>query len=261
MVRVYDKEYFANSRMDAAAGPAVELPRYNQRKSNIEIRFIQGEENVMNLKRLFLYTLIGSVAISAVLGIAVIILGSFGELESRVLMTTFTITLTSILGLACGAYYDSKNARVMPGIGIVFSLIAAILAIYMIWAGDSGIDAVWKSAATASLLATSFALVCLVSLATLDARFMWSRYLIYAAVSLLSAILLYILWFEPESSSDFVGRLIGVLSIIIAAVTVVTPVFHKLSYKETSVDQLDSEIAALRSRLAELEAKRAEMDL
>jgi hypothetical protein len=213
----------------------------------------------MNLKRLFLYTLIGSVALSAVLGIGVIILGSFGELESRVLMTTFTITLTSILGLACGAYYDSKNARVLPTVGIAFSLIAAILGIYMIWAGDDGISAIWKSAATASLLATSSALVCLISLATLDKRFLWSRYLIYVCVSLLSAILLYILWFEPESSSDFVGRLIGVLSIVIAALTVVTPVFHKLSHNQNEILEIDSEIERLRSRLEELEKKRDQL--
>lgn len=213
----------------------------------------------MNLKRLFLYTLIASVAISAVLGIGVILFGEFGEFESRVLMTTFTITLTSILGLACGAHYESKNARILPTAGIACSLIAAILAIYMIWAGDGGVEAVWKSAATASLLATSCALVCLISLATLDSRFLWSRYLIYICVSILSSILLFILWFEPESSSDIMGRVIGVLSIIIAALTVVTPVFHKLSNKEAGVDQIDAEIASLRERLAELEAKRAGM--
>jgi uncharacterized membrane protein YoaK (UPF0700 family) len=134
-----------------------------------------------------------------------------------------------------------------------------MLGIYLIWAGDRGVDAVWKSAATASLLATSFALVCLVSLATLDKRFLWSRYLIYVAVTLLSAILLYILWFEPESSSDLVARIIAVLSIVIAALTVMTPVFHKLSQKETGVAEIDAEIEKLRARIAELEQKRADL--
>lgn len=213
----------------------------------------------MNLRKIFLYTLIISVAVSAVLGIGVILLGSFGELEGRVLITTFTITLTSILGLACGAYYESKKARGLPIVGIAFSLIAAILGIYLIWAPDPRIDAIWKSAATAGLLATSFALLCLVSLATLDKRFAWSRQLIYAAVTLLSAILLFILWFEPESSGEFVFRLIAVLSIVIAALTVMTPVFHRLSQKETGVAEIDAEIEKLRTRLLELEQKRSEL--
>ena len=213
----------------------------------------------MNLKKIFLYTLIISVAVSAVLGIGVILFGSFGEFEGRVLMTTFTVTLTSILGLACGAYYESKRAKNLPVAGIAFSLLAATLGIYLIWAGDRGVDAVWKSAATASLLATSLALLCLISLATLDKRFAWSRLLIYVSVTLLSAILLFILWFEPESSDDFVGRVIAVLSIIIASLTVMTPVFHRLSQKETGIAEIDAEIEKLRARIAELEQKRSEL--
>ena len=213
----------------------------------------------MNLRKIFLYTLIISVAVSAVLGIGVVLFDSFGDFQSRVLMTTFTITLTSILGLACGAYYESKRSKGLPVAGIAFSLIAAMLGIYLIWAGDRGVDAVWKSAATASLLATSLALLCLVSLATLDKRFAWSRYLIYTSVTLLSAILLFILWFEPENSGDFVPRLIAVLSIVIASLTVMTPVFHRLSQKETGVAEIDAEIEKLRTRIAELEEKRAEL--
>ena len=52
----------------------------------------------MNLRKFFLYTLIISVVVSALLGIGVVLFGDFGYIEVRVLMTTFTITLTSILG-------------------------------------------------------------------------------------------------------------------------------------------------------------------
>jgi hypothetical protein len=213
----------------------------------------------MNLKKIFLYTLITSVAVSAVLGIGVILFGSFGELESRVLLTTFTIACTSILGLACGAYYESKQARNLPLAGILFSLVAAALCIYMIWIGDAGIEAIWKSAATTTLLATACGHLSLVSLATLDTRFNWSRQTIYLCVSILVVIVLYILWFEPDSSSDLVSRILGVLSIVIAALTVVTPVFHKLSHKETDAAQIDAEIATLRARIEELESKKREV--
>ncbi len=213
----------------------------------------------MNLKKIFLYTLITSVAVSAVLGIGVILLGSFGKLESRVLMTTFTITCTSILGLACGAYYESKKARNLPLAGIFLSILAALLCIYMIWAGDRGFDAVWKSAATAALLATACGHLSLISLATLDKRFRWSRQALFVCIPVLVAILLYILWFEPDSSSDLVSRIIGVLSILIASLTVVTPVFHKLSHKEADAAEIDAEIEKLRARIAELEAKRGSL--
>ncbi|MEO6050537.1 MAG: hypothetical protein ABIP78_04305 [Pyrinomonadaceae bacterium] len=66
----------------------------------------------MNLKRLFLYTLIASVAFSAIVGIGVVLFGNFGELEIRVMFSTLTITVTTILGLACGAYLETKRGRI-----------------------------------------------------------------------------------------------------------------------------------------------------
>lgn len=214
----------------------------------------------MDLRKLFLYMLIGSVAICAVLGIVVLLFGTFGEFESKVLGTTFTITVTSILGLACGAYYEEKGARAMPFTGIALSIIAAILIIFVIWAHAVTGDIYAKSTVTSSMLATTFALLSLVSLATLDKRFAWSRTVIIIAAVALDAILLYLIWVNPDNESDFVARSIGVLSIIIASLVVVTPVFHKLSRTEPALDQLDAEIASVKARLAELEAKRSKLD-
>jgi hypothetical protein len=211
----------------------------------------------MNLRKTFLYLLIGSVTICALMGIGVILFGTFGEFESRVLATTFTVTVTSILGLACGAYYESKQARALPFAGIGFSVVSAVFVIVIIWMhGDTG-DIFARSTVTAAMLATTCSLLSLISLATLDRRFAWSRTVVIVAAVILDAILLWILWFEPKGDSDIVTRTIGVLSIIIAALVVVTPVFHKLSRTEPAIDQIDAEITALKARLAELEAKRA----
>lgn len=212
----------------------------------------------MNLKKLFLYVFIASVAASALIGIGVLVLGSFGEIEARVLMTTFTITCTSILGLACGAYYESGKGRVMPTAGIAFAIITALFCVYMIWIGDGGVSIVWKSAGTAGMLAIALAHLSLISLASLDRRFVWARYTIHACVATLVTILLYILWFEPESSGDLVTRILGVLGIVIAALTVLTPVLHRLSRKDVA-EAIDAEIAMLRHRIEELEQRKAEL--
>jgi hypothetical protein len=213
----------------------------------------------MNTKRLFLYTLIASVSLSAVIAIGVILFGDLGSLEVRVLMTTLTVTAMSILGLACGAYFESGRGRVMPLAGIACAVIAAVMTFLIIWnvADDSTIFI--KSTMTVTLLALSFAHLSLLSLARLDKRFAWSRIAAYLLIAGLDAILLWLMWFEPKGESEIVARTIGVLSILIAAVTVVTPVFHKLS-SETKVDAVDAEIASLRARLVELETKRSEMD-
>ncbi len=218
----------------------------------------------MNLRKFFLYILIASVAACALIGIGVLLFGTFGEFESRVLATTFTITCTSILGLACGAYFETKGARTLPIAGITLSILAGLFVIVVIWFHDRTGDTFAKMTVTATMLAATCALLSLISLATLDRKFLWSRYLAFLASIVLDAILLWLLWFQPEGDSDIVSRTIGVLSIVIASVTVMTPVFHKLSHDESKggskIELIDAEIAALRERINELESKKAALN-
>ena len=214
----------------------------------------------INPRRLFLYLLIGSVSLSALIGIGVLLFGNFGNFEVRVLMTTLTITITSILGLACGAYLESDRGRIMPLAGIVFAVAAAVMTLLIIWNVFDRWENFIKATATATLLALCCSHLSLLSLARLDKRFAWSRLAAFFCVWILAAILLYLMWWEPEGDSDLVFRVIGILSILIAAVTVITPVFHKLSSSGDEAAEIDAKIEKLRSRIAELEERRASLD-
>ena len=210
----------------------------------------------MNLKRLFLYLLIASVGFSALVGIGVILFGNFGEFEFRVLMTTLTITVTSILGLACGAYLETKRGRLMPIAGICFSIASAIMLFFVIWDVLDDSKIFIKIVLTSVILATSCSHLSLLSIARLDKRFAWSRVGAFICVWLLAAILLFILWFEPDSSSDLISRIIGVLSILIASVTVMTPVLHKLSNTNRTEEQIMEEIEELHGKIYHLDQER-----
>jgi hypothetical protein len=210
----------------------------------------------INPRRLFLYLLIASVAVSAVFGIGVILFGNFGSFEVRVLMTTLTVTATSILGLACGACLEAGRGRILPVLGIASSLVSALMLFLVIWDVLDDSEVFVKSAVTTSLIGVSCSHLSLLSIARLDKRFAWSWSVAFVCVWLLASILLYILWFEPDSSSDLVSRIIGVLSILIGAATVLTPVFHRLSSTETGVAAIDAEIAKLKERIDELEEKK-----
>ncbi len=211
----------------------------------------------LNIKKLFLHSLIASVAVSALIGIVVILAGNFGEFEAKILGTTFTIAVTSILGLACGAYLETKRGKLLPIFGIIFSIISAILFLVLIW-----VEMIWKeeiffkSLATASILATACSHLSLISIPKLDSKFQWSKITLHSCVWILSTILLYILWFEPNSDNDFVFRIIAVLSIIIAALTITTPVFYKLSHSLPESEQIDEEIAKLKAKIVELEERK-----
>ncbi|MCU0239660.1 MAG: hypothetical protein MUC29_09475 [Pyrinomonadaceae bacterium] len=211
----------------------------------------------LNVKKLFLYTLIASVALSALIGIIVILVGNFGELEGKVLATTFTIAVTSILGLACGAYLETKQAKILPSVGIIFSIISAIFFFVLIWGGTVWKeDVFFKSLTTATTFAVACSHLSLISIPKLDSKFQWSKITLHACVWILSAILLWILWVEIYANNGIVFRLIAVLSIVIAALTIVTPVFYKLSNSLPEIKQIDEEIARLKNRITELEERK-----
>ncbi len=214
----------------------------------------------LNLKKFFLYLLITSVAISALIGIGVILIGDFGELEAKILGTTFTIALTSILGLACGAYLETKRGKILPTAGIVFSIISAILCFILIWANQTFSEEIFlKILASVVMFAVACSHLSLISIAQLEAKFQWSKITLFICVWLLVAILLYIIWFTPESSSDLIIRIIAVLSIVIAALTIITPIFYKLSSTLPEAEQIDQEIERLKLRLVKLEEKKQKL--
>lgn len=221
--------------------------------------YFYAEMPNLNLKRIFLYLLIASVALSALIGIGVIIFGSFGEFETKILLTTLAVTVTSILGLANGAYLETGRGRVLPILGIVFSVISAVLWIFLVWYGTAQTAFFAKLLLSINLFAAACSHISLLSIARLDRRFLWSRYAVHASVWTLTAILLYSIWLHFENMTEWLTRVIGVLSIIIAAVTIVTPVFHRLSNQAPDAESIDAEIERLRQRIEELEKQKAEM--
>ena len=211
----------------------------------------------MNLRRTFVYVLIASVALSALIGIGVLLFGDFGTLEVRILMTTLTVTVTSIFGLACGACLESGRARILPLVGIALSVISAMMCFFIIWNVLDQNEIFIKSFLTSTILAAACSYMSLLLLARLDRRFSWTRIAAAVCIVLLSAIFLYILWFEPIGGSDLIYRVLGILGIVLASITVITPILHKLSTSRSNVAAIDKEIAELEAKLERLRAERA----
>src|SRR5947209_8581616 len=199
----------------------------------------------ISLKKFFLYLFIASIGISALIGIGVILFGDRGEFETMVLLTALTVTVTSILGLSCGAFLETRRGTTIPLVGIVLALLSAVMWIYLIWNGTFQNDIFVKSLMSATLMSASCAHISLVSLARLAKKFRWSRVAIHVSVWSLAAYLLFLIWNPRWVDEQVSGRIIGVLSIFVAALTVVTPIFHKLSAGERSTAEIDTEIERL----------------
>jgi hypothetical protein len=211
----------------------------------------------LNPKTVFLYSFIASVSLSALIGIGVVLFGNFGDLEVRVLLTTLTITVTSILGLACGAYLERKNVP-LPLAGIIFAVISAILWLIVIWYRGSPKEWYIKTTVTVTILAYACSHLSLLSLARLEKKFAWIHQAAHFLIWSLAGFSIFVVWAEPDDYNELIARTIGVLAILVAAVTILTPVFHKLSAVQTGAD-IDAEIEQLKLKIRNLEIKKSQI--
>jgi hypothetical protein len=181
------------------------------------------------MRRWFLHVLIGSVGLSALLGILALLSKDFGETEAKVLLSTLCVAGASILSLACAAALERGGSRafVVPGIGT--SILGFALFLVGIW-GEVEAEGLWKAASTLVITGTFCAHASLLLLARLAARYAWVRPATIGATALLGALLVQILW--AEDAPENVWRILGILAILGTAGTILTAVFQRMSRAE-----------------------------
>ena len=180
----------------------------------------------MSPKKIALWLLIASVGASAILGIVLVLAGSFSDLQVRIILTTLTISAASICALASGALWESRRKIFLSLPGAILALLAAVLLIVGIWT-EARSDRFWKFSVSVSLLAVATAHACLLAMAKLARRFAWTRIVAFVAVYFLAGLFIFVIYYTPKGD-NFV-RIIGATAIIVAALTILTPLFHRLS--------------------------------
>lgn len=217
--------------------------------------------------RWFLYLLVASIAIGAVLAIVIVIAGTWGYFETRVLMTTGAIALASILGMACAAA-SSRYGSPLPFVGVGLAALTGVLLIVGIWT-PSPVDLFWRVTASVGVLAGASAWASVASLARLTPGHRWSQWLAGGTVFAFAAIVVGIIFLEPQGEAVY--RALAVVGILTAAFGLLVPVFHFLDrhafvapateaaapMPADTLEAIDAELAGLRAQVAELEARRA----
>jgi len=186
-----------------------------------------------SMTKTVLYTLVASVTISGLLGILAI-LGGGGDLQWRILATTSTISAASLCSLSCAALWERKKKKALPVLGVALTLAGAILVIGAVWL-DVKSEAYWKLTGCVVTFAVATSHLSLLSLASLSENFRWSLVAAYLAdyglASLIACMVLGV------SSGPFGEKAVGILSIAVASISILTPIFHKLSAASTREGQ------------------------
>ena len=180
------------------------------------------------MRTLALRALIGSIALSALTGIYVLVFGNDGDLEEKVLVTALSISVLSILVMACGVGLERRKLSLLPHAGTASAAGGFVLLMIVIW--DLGSHRAWAQGALSLVLASAAAaLACLLSLAALAPRFRWVRALGFFSDAALATMMILFVWEGLDTESEIFTRMTGVLAILLGAVTVAVPILHRMS--------------------------------
>jgi hypothetical protein len=216
-----------------------------------------------SIKKLFLYSFVLSVIFSSLMGIIALLADQLGQMEQKIILTTISIALSSVLGLACGAYLEKANTRRLPIVGIFLAIGAAVLVIFGIWTDQDSVH-YWKPTVSCSIAAVAVAHISLLSIFNLARRFTISIPIAYIVILGLAGILISIILLEIDNEE--IMRLVGVVGIMVAAISIIIPVFHRLSKGEfikaarVDIRSIDSEIEVLKIKIVALELKKNELE-
>jgi hypothetical protein len=227
-----------------------------------------ASDRFSRLTRWFLYLLIGSIGIGAVLAIWIVLAGNWGWFEARVLLTAGVVAAGSVVGMACGAAISRSRAGFVPAAGIGLAVLGSVLLIVGMWI-EIDSDGYWRSAASVCIVAAATAQVALLSLARLAPARQWIQLAAYGVALAFAALIVGVILFTLDDDATL--RILAVVGILDAAMTLLVPVIHFLDRRAVDRTEvrpmeppdlaaMDSEIAHLRARLAELEAARRAAD-
>ena len=187
------------------------------------------EPVAVSTRRTLLSIVLGSIAVNAALGIYALVVPDFGDLQAKVLGTSACVTGTGVLALACLPAWERRKPALLPLAGMGAAVGGFGLLIVGIWAEPGG-KAVAKTALTLLWLAAALALSSLVSLARLAPRYRWAYPAVVSLALLLVTLGVAALWGEFSDEAFYRG--LGVVAVLLAALTLAVPILHRASRHE-----------------------------
>ncbi len=170
--------------------------------------------------RYLLNAFLVSVAVNAVLGIWALLSDDFGSTQGKVLATSFCVSGAMLGVLVNGAPLARRLLWPIPVVAAVAAATGFGLMIVIVWSEPGG-DLWWKLLVTLAVVASGATLVGLLALPSLRSPFEPLRLAHLVATGLLVVTVVAAVWFE--FNDDWIMRLIGVESIVVAALTLTVP--------------------------------------
>ena len=187
------------------------------------------------LQRGALYVALGSVALSAVMGALALLVGEFGETQTRLLVSALSVSGASAIAVACGFAWERGRLGAVPPAGIALGIAGFGLLIVWMWTEPEG-DAFLRAIGTLLAIAVAATHASVVSPFGLAPRFRGAFAAAYGLNVMLTALVVYAIWAEPDDGGYW--RLTGTMAILLTTATIAIPVLHRLGPAASPVEAL-----------------------
>jgi len=194
--------------------------------------------NYTNARKLFLKGFLGFLILTAVMAIISILTNTFGELQAKILATSSIISAASILSMACAAFLERKKLPWLGFAGIAMAVAAALVSIVAIWAEIDNRELI-RVIMTLVVAAVGFAHGFLLVLPSLDRNQQWIQKSSSVIIATLAIMLIAIIWGDFES--EWYARVLSVMGILAALVTLTVPLMMKLRKENSEHENGDHE--------------------
>ena len=198
------------------------------------------------IRKLLLKFFIGFLVLTALIAIVVVFSNEFGDLQQRILATTFTISIGSICAMSCAAFIERKKMVTLGLTGFITSAITAFLLILLIWSSME--DKFWVKL-IGSLITASFAFAhaFLLALPELEKQYKWVQSVTAVSIFILAVQIIIAIWMELEDITYF--RIMAAVGIMVGLETLTIPILMKLKTDDESSKKQRLELTKMENGL------------
>jgi hypothetical protein len=207
----------------------------------------------MRLRKAFLWSMIVSLCLAALLGIVALLLPDFVRKDEQILVSTVLFALYSLLALCCSIVMEKRRLVTLMWLGIAGAAAGLVLWLVVIWfdplMGGRTEENIVRAAGTFTTPAVLFAQCGLLLLPRLDGP--WAAVMRRGTIvvsAMLAATIVFMIWWwdwiDNYIDDEILGRGMGVLGILTACGTVITPIVWKVQavHRVDSVDSIPSRL-------------------
>jgi hypothetical protein len=181
--------------------------------------------NTVLLRQLSLRGFVGFLILTALIAVATVLIGNFGELQFKILTSSFSVSIASICAMSGAVFMESRGPRWLGVLGILVALIGLLLVNIGLWF-EPGSWTYWKFVFVFVVVSLGLAHGFLLQLPNLNPAYRWvqplSAFSIALLVLLISAALIF------DLSGDWLWRSMTVVAIVVVLCSALIPILLRL---------------------------------